>query len=173
MPDTNRTVTSWACKSILAGEQDPIYYIYLRGRGVDYETWLGNISCTVSPIYPAIFPVTYQSSTRVFSTQAEITTSAPVDVFSYLIEHAIFAFRALLRESQTSNSLVVASIQHLGVQILGMRYEQSDQFLPLYEAMLRGILVDEVCTANNSSPFLLINDLSAGYIPAVLIFHDH
>ena len=89
-PDTTQTLTFWACKSLPIGGQDPAYYIYLRGRGVIYETVIGNITCSVGPIQPAVFPVTYQSSTRVFSTQEQISTSGPANTFSDLIEYAIF-----------------------------------------------------------------------------------
>jgi hypothetical protein len=67
-PNTNNTLTSWACKSIPTVEQDPAYYIYLRGL-FRYSTAIGNITCTVFPIQPALFPVTYQSSTGIFLTQ--------------------------------------------------------------------------------------------------------
>jgi hypothetical protein len=80
--DTDQTLTFWACKSIPLSDQGPAYYIYLRGRGKTYEKNIGNITCIIFPAQPAIFPVTYQSSTRVFSTQERITTSPPAIAFS-------------------------------------------------------------------------------------------
>ena len=160
MPDTSRTLAFWACKSIMSiptGEQYPAYYIYLRGRAV-YARAIGNISCTLFPIQPAVFPVTYQSSTGVFSTEERITASAPTENFSYLIEYALLVLRGVLQQAQTISVNLVASLVHdLGVQALELLpTEPDEQYLPLYEAMLQGILVDEVCTASNSSSFLLM-----------------
>jgi len=156
--DTNGTLTLWACKYISTGEQYPAYYIYLRGRA-DYATTIGNISCNVSSIQPAIFPVTYQSSTGVFSTEERITASAPTEPFSDLIDDAIWNFQGVLQQAQTvSVNLVAALVQDLGVQVWKLPPgEQNEQYLRLYEAMIQGILVDEVCTASNSSPpFLMV-----------------
>ena len=158
--DTNYTLTFWACKSLPTGQQDPAYYIYLRGRGF-YEELVGNISCTVSPIQPAVFPVTYHSSTRIFSTQERITTSIPAKTFSDSIEYAIFTLGNVVRQSQTeSDNLVVASVRVLGIQGLApasSAYEQRQYYLLLYEKMIQGILVDAVCTANNPLlPLLMV-----------------
>jgi len=158
-PDTMQTLTFWACKSLPTGEQDPAYYIYLRGRGVIYEPVIGNVTCTVDPIQPAVFPVTYQSSTRVFSTQERISTSAPASTFSDLIEYAIFTLGGVLREAQTvSFNMVAGSVVGLGNKAMGFGLAgQHEQYLPLYEAMIRGILADQVCTSiNYSLPSLMV-----------------
>ena len=157
MTDTGSILTLWACKSIPTGEQFPAYHIYLRGRGGSYETEIGNITCTVSPIQPAVFPVMYQSSTGIFSTQKQITAAAPANSFSNLIEYAISAMQGVVRQAQTvSVNLVAASVQDLGVQAGVPPSKQDEQYLRLYEAMIHGILVDEVCTASNSSLLLLM-----------------
>ena len=155
--DTDSTLTLWACKSIPTGEQYPAYHIYLRGSGGIYETEIGNITCAVSPIQPAVFPVTYQSRTGIFSTQKQITATAPANSFSNLIEYAIWVFQGVLQQAQTvSLNLVAALVQDLGVQD-GVPLElQNEQYLRVYEKMIQGILVDEVCTASNSSPPLLM-----------------
>ena len=158
-PDTERTLAFWACKSLPTGQQDPAYYIYLRGRGT-YEKEIGNISCTVSPIQPAVFPVTYQSSTGVFSTQERITTSIPANTFSDFIEYAILTFGNVLREAQTARANLAVSL----IYVLGMQGSVTVpaslgavEYLPLYEAMIQGILMDAVCTANNYSlPLLMV-----------------
>jgi len=152
-PDTTQTLTFWACKSLPTGEQDPAYYIYLHGRGVIYETVIGNITCTVDPIQPAVFPVMYRSSTRVFSTQERISISAPANTFSDLIEYAIFTFGGTLREAQTvSVNMVAGSVVGLGNKAMGFALaDQNEQYLPLYEAMIRGILADQVRTSINFS----------------------
>jgi hypothetical protein len=33
LPPTGHVLSYWACRSMPNGEQDPAYYIYLRGRG--------------------------------------------------------------------------------------------------------------------------------------------
>jgi hypothetical protein len=148
LPNTNSTLTFWACKSIPTVEQNPAYYIYLRGR-IFYSSAIGNITCTVFPIQPALFPVTYQSSTGIFSTQERITTLQPASLFSEFIEQSIIELAGLVSQSQTlAANLVVESVIKLGVQSLRLPpYAQNSQYLPLYAAMIQGILVDQVCAA--------------------------
>ena len=145
-PDTNQTLTFWACKSLPTGEQETAYYIYLRGSGMIYEPVIGNITCTVYSIQPAVFPVTYQSSTRVFSTQEQISTSAPANTFSNFVEYAIFTLGGALREAQTiSVNMIAGSVEGLGSQAMGFGlYEKKERYLPLFQAMIQGILVDQV-----------------------------
>ena len=101
--------------------------------------------------------MTYQSSTGVFSTQELITPSTtPYHFFSDLIQEVIFALVDVFAIAQnTVNNLVAESITDLGNQALRFP-PPNDQYLPLYEAMIQGILGDWVCTANNSSLPLLI-----------------
>jgi len=149
-------LTLWACKSLPTGEQDMHYYIYLRELGFYFGGGDLNISCTVSPIQPAMFPVTYQSSSHVFSTQEPSATSAPAINFNF-IEQAILALNLAVYLAQTATvNLVADSIEALGAQ--AGQYEESGQYLlPLYKAMIQGILVDKVCTASNSShPLLMV-----------------
>jgi hypothetical protein len=149
--DTNKTLTFWACKPLPTGEQDPAYYIYLRGRGVIYEEDIGNISCTVFP-QPAIFPVLYHSSTDAFSTQEPIITSAHANTFSLFIEHAIITLAIGIQQAQTpSVNLVADSVGSFGLQAMGVGpYNQHTAYLPLYEAIIQGVLVDEVCAVSDS-----------------------
>ena len=157
---TDQTLALWACKSSESptGEQDPTYHIYLRGSGVNYEENIGNISCTVL-MQPAIFPVTYQSSTGVFSTQEQITTSALAheDAFSDLVEEALFMLVIAAWQAQTTSvNLIADSVDALGYQAMGLRLEeQKEKYLPLYGAMIQGMLVDEVCIASSTSCPLL------------------
>jgi len=159
---TDQTLAFWACRSSKpsTGERDSVYHIYLRGRGENYEKNIGNISCTV-PIQPAIFPVTYQSSTRFFSTQEPITTSALADgdTFSALIEETIFILGLAVQQAQTTSvNLVADSVDALGYQAMGFGLEErKEQYLPLYGAMIQGMLVEEVCIASNTPrPSLII-----------------
>lgn len=157
MTNTNNTLAFWACQSIPTVEQDPAYYIYLRGWA-NYATEIGNISCTVSPIQPAIFPVTYRSITGLFSAQEQISASTPSSSFSVIIEAAIIGLGNSINVGQTIyNNLVAASVTNLGVQSLALPADEpNEQYLPLYEAMIQGVLVDQVCTANNSSLSILM-----------------
>ena len=157
-PDTERTLAFWACKSLPTGQQDPAYYIYLRGRGKTYEKSIGNITCIVFPAQPALFPVMYQSSTRFFSTQERITTSPPAISFSLFIEQAISILGIEVQRAQTAGvNLIAESAKVLGIQAGFGPYEKNEKYLPLYGAMIQGILVDDVCTASNSSrPLLMV-----------------
>jgi hypothetical protein len=144
-PNTQNTLTSWACKSIPTDGEDPAYYIYLRGR-MNYETAIGNITCTVSPIQPGIFPVMYQSKTGVFSTKDQIKISEPAKIFSGSIEEALLGLTGVVWQSQTIQSNVMAeSVIGLGVQSLRLLpYEKDKAYLALYAAMIQGILVNQV-----------------------------
>jgi hypothetical protein len=149
-PDTDNTLTIWACKSKPTGEGDVAYYIYLRGPVYD-ALGHGNITCTVTP-RPSIFPVTYQSSTGVFLTQERIRTSNPTTAFFKLVENAISGLPQYLSGQTTDSNLVANSVWNLGIQSLGLAPfgGQDDYYLPLYAAMIQGILVNEVCPASNS-----------------------
>jgi len=154
--DTDRILIFWACKSTPSREQDPPptdYYIYLRGLGEIYEKSIGNISCVFNSMQLPIFPVTYQSTTRVFSTQERNTTSERPHNFDIFIEQALFILGTAVQQAQTTaGNLVASSVQDLGIMTLGVGlYAQDEMYLPLYEAMMQGMLVNEVCTASNSS----------------------
>ena len=161
MPNTNSTLAFWACSN---GQKYATYYIYFHGCSETYEKEIGNITCSVSPIQPAVFPVTYQRSTHVFSTLEEITTSAaPSDFFSMVIEWGMVAFVNLVQVAQNPvHNLVAASVKELGIQALGIQ-PPNDLYLSLYEAMLKGTMVDLVCTANDSSLPLLMVILQVTY----------
>ena len=154
----DETLTFWACKT---EEQNPTYHIYLRGHGKNYERDIGNISCTVSPMQPAIFPVMYQSSTHVFSTQGINSTEPPpakAKTFFDFIEHVISRFGIAVQQAQTGGvNLLAESAKVLGIQGGFGRFTQNKQYLPLYAAIIQGILVDNVCTARNfSRPLLMV-----------------
>ena len=138
------TLGFWACKSPPNGAQDPSYFIYLRGRAY-YRDAIGNITCTVSPIKPAIFPVTYQSEPRIFSLQ-ERTSVSPA-TYPRLIERTLVALGSIVQYSQNFQSnLVAESVITFGVKSFGLPpYVQNPQYLRLYEAMIQGMLEYQVC----------------------------
>jgi len=158
--NTSSTLAVWGCYS----KQDQAYYIYLRGCGDIYETEIGNITCSVFQIQPAVFPVTYQSSTNVFTTQEPVTASAtPSEFFSHSIYSAMKALFNLVILAQNSvNNQIAESVKDLGIQALWLR-PPNDQYMPLYKAMMRGMLMDIVCTAYNSSLPLLMAILQFTY----------
>jgi len=171
-PNTDNTLMMWACKSKPTGEGDVAYYIYLRGPVYD-ASGHGNITCTVTP-RPSIFPVTYQSSTGVFLTQERITTSNPTTAFFKLVENAILGLPEYLSAQTTGSNLVANSVWNLGIQSLGLTPYggQEDDYLPLYAAMIQGILVNEVCPASNSLLLSLMGVPQITYIRFLYSAHE-
>jgi hypothetical protein len=147
-PNGNNTLTSWSCKSVQTENgPDPTYYIYLRGR-VNYQASIGNITCALSPIQPAVFPVTYQTSPGTFSSQEPTATFT--NAFPTLIERVLAALAGVIREAQSIESnLVAESVFTFGVKAFHLPpYQRNDQYLHLYEAMLQGMIEYQVCLAN-------------------------
>ncbi|KDR68394.1 hypothetical protein GALMADRAFT_231359 [Galerina marginata CBS 339.88] len=136
--NSNHGLTFWACKSLMDAGQEPTYFIYLRGN-VGYQP-IGNINCTVSPIQPAVFPVTYQSKTGRFSLMKPVATFATT--FSGYVEQGLVALGGLIAEGQNQQSNVVAeSIITFGVKSFKLPVnEQNPEYLKLSEAMIQGIL---------------------------------
>ena len=91
--------------------------------------------------------------------QEQITTSALAheDAFSDLVEEALFMLVIAAWQAQTTSvNLIADSVDALGYQAMGLRLEeQKEKYLPLYGAMIQGMLVDEVCIASSTSRPLL------------------
>jgi hypothetical protein len=140
-PNSDNSLGFWACKVPGNSEQ---YLLYLLGR-VNYGYAIGSITCTLSAIQPAIFPVTYQSRSGYFFTQNHTTTFA--NTSPEIIQRAIKGLGAVIYESQnTQTNLVAESVITFGVKSYGLPpYNQSEKYLQLYEAMFQGILEYEVC----------------------------
>ena len=147
VPDINSTLTFWACKSIPTGGDELAYYIYLRGRQL-YETAIGNITCTLSPITPAIFPVTYQSASGIFSSTKLLSTFTNTP--PGFIERMLVAFGDIVSEAQnTVANLVAETVIASGVKTFQLQpYQPTEQYLRLYEAMIQGIIEYEVGPMN-------------------------
>ena len=162
MLNTYRTLAAWICYS----QKDLAYNIYLRGCGKVYEREIGNISCSLSSIQPAVFPVTYQSRTHVFSTQEPIRVAeTPSDFFSNFFAGPILSLWDVIWVAQNpTNNLAAELVKDPGIQALFLQ-PPNDQYLPLYEAMLQGIIADLVCIANDydSSLHLLMYILQFTY----------
>ena len=149
-PNTNNTLTFWSCKSVQTGNgPDPTYYIYLRGHGQFYEPEIGSITCALSPIRPAVFPVMYQTSAGIFSSQEQTATFT--NTFPTLIERVLVALGGVIQEAQSikSGNLVSESVITFGVKAFRLPpYQQNDEYLRLYEAMIQGMIEYQVCLAN-------------------------
>jgi hypothetical protein len=147
--NTNNTLTFWACKSVPTDGKEPNYYVYLRGR-LNYAP-IANVTCLISSIQPAIFPVEYQSAPSIFSSSSEPNATFANATFPTpaLIEYAV-GVGAVIQESQNIQSnLVAESVITFGVKNFQLQpYERNEKYLRLYEAMIKGILEYEVCLVN-------------------------
>jgi len=128
----------WACKAPSLGGVDQ-YLLYLSGRQA-YSDVIGNMTCTLSPVQPAAFPVTYHSQSGYFSARNQTTTFTNTP--SQLIERAIRGLAAVIVEAQNVDSnLVAESVIAAGVKSFGLQpYIQDPKYLRLYEAMFQGII---------------------------------
>ena len=146
--NVNSTLTFWACKSVPTDGKDPTYYVYLRGR-VNYASSIANITCLVSSIQAAIFPVEYQSAPSLFSSSSEPNTTFS-NANLGLIERAVGGLGTIIQEGQNIDSnLVVESITTYGVQGFQLSPNERNQtYLRLYEEMIKGIFEYEVCLVN-------------------------
>jgi len=145
--NTNNTLTFWACKSVPTDGKEPIYHVYLRGRR-NYETSIGNITCLVSSIQPAIFPVEYQSAPSIFSSKSSNMTFA--NTTPGLMELALGGLGAVIWEGQNIRSNLVAdTVITFGVKDFQLLPdERNETYLRLYEEMIKGIIEHEVCLVN-------------------------
>ena len=159
----NPDLTFWACKN------ETSYFLYLRGSL--YYGWLENITCTVSPIQPAIFPVTYQSVPGTFSLRKEIATSPTT--YSGIIDHAVVTLGNVIQEAAGSTSNTVAdSVFTFGAKFFDLPPNtNTPESLMLFATMIQGILDYEVCPVNA----LLTSSFhvrSIGHIHPVDLFNE-
>ena len=151
--NSNNSLTFWACKS--PGTNVSSYLLYLRGLQ-NYAESIGNITCTAS-IQPAIFKVKYDSYLGAFRSHHVIETSPTM--FSGFIDLAVGELGTIIADAQTQElNLVADSVTALGVNYFGFPADgQQAEYLPLYGAMLQGILEYEVSRYYNCSfAFLII-----------------
>ena len=150
VPDTNYLMY-WACQSPTNDTQALSYVIYLSGPVNGYFNNTGNITCTVSPMQPAIYSVTYHSTTDTFFAGAALPANEPAayspSAFSSLVNYTFIGLGSVLEEGQNFDSnLVAESVITFGVKSFGLApYVRNDTFLRLYEQMIQGILEYEVC----------------------------
>lgn len=155
-PNSNHGLMFWACKSPPT-TPELSYFIYLNGRA-NYATEIGNITCTVSPVQPAIFPLTYQSVQNTFSSTTP-TVLGTVN-FSRFIDQSVTALGGLVAEAQNQQSnLVAESVITFGAKYYNLPEDNQDpRYLQLYEAMIQGVIEYLVYIMRFSSltPLLII-----------------
>ena len=152
VPNANNTLGFWACQSLPAAGETPTYFIYLSGhRGFpgSYQDSIGNITCTVSPIQPAIYPLTYQSLPRIFSTKGPIANSTRM--YPRLIQYALVGLSGVISQAQNRQAnLVAESVITFGVKSFRLPPDKQDpKYLELYQSMIQGILEYEVRPLNS------------------------
>ena len=163
---SNNTLVYWACQSVLNGAPVASYTVYLAGLNF-YAPEIGNITCTVEPMQTAIYPVTYQSTTRIFSA-AGPTVAAPI-AFSPHINNALIGLGDIISEGQNFEAnLVAESVFTFGVKSFGVRPQQNSQYLRLFEQMIQGILEYEVRPVNISS-FLQSHRCPTGHLYSIVV----
>jgi hypothetical protein len=154
VPPSNNSLAFWACKT---GKDSYTLYISGHSRSGGYTTGIGNITCSVAPFQPALFPLTYTGKSDVFAVQNHVFRSP--NTHTELLTRAIRGLGDNIKESQNmqSNSLA-ESIISFGVKFFELQpYVQNEKYLRLYEAMIQGILDYEVRSIHClSSPLMLL-----------------
>jgi hypothetical protein len=151
VPPSNHSLAFWACKP---GKDS--YTLYIRGSGF-YTTGIGNITCSVAPFQPALFPLTYTGKSGVFAVQNPVFRSP--NTHTELLTRSIMGLGDNIMESQnTQSNLLAESIISFGVKFFELKpYVQNEKYLRLYEAMIQGILDYEVRSIHClSSPLMLL-----------------
>jgi hypothetical protein len=150
---SNNTLAYWACQSETNADS---YSIYLAGTGLQangyYFTTFGNIACSVNRVQTAIYPVTYNSTTKIFTAGQPAPESFADITFPNLLPYAFQALGSAISEGQNFEANLVAE------SVLTFAYKSfnvtpppgnsnlSPQFLRLFEQMIQGILEYEVCS---------------------------
>ena len=103
----------WACETSTSGDA---YNVYLRG-GTKYKASIGNITCIVKPVQPAVFKLDYIGKLGAFnSTETAISTSSGTS--TELVRRAVVTLgdvRGLFHTLGISNLMFSFSyIDHLG-----------------------------------------------------------
>ncbi|EAU93628.2 hypothetical protein CC1G_02858 [Coprinopsis cinerea okayama7 len=144
VPNSNNSFAFWACKAPSMDESFPSYYLYFRGLR-NYVDTMGNITCLLSPLQTSVFPTTYLSEGKLF-TSPENATSAPSPVYDGLIEQSLVGLVGVAKDAQSYQSnLVHESVVTVGVKSFDLEpHGRQDRYLPLLAAMVQGMLEYEV-----------------------------
>lgn len=140
----------WACLTSPPGNVES-YNLYFRGNGT-YENMTGNMTCNISSMQSAIFPVEYNNQTNLFTVNSASNSSVST-ISSALMRGAINSMGHVIWGSQQySANFVAESVITFGVKSYKLQpYDRSETYLRLYEAMIQGLLDYQVCTFNIQS----------------------
>ena len=110
---TNHALGFWACETSTSGDA---YNVYLRG-GNKYNASIGNITCIVKPVQPAVFKLDYIGKLGAFNS-AETAISTSSGTSTELVRRAVGALGSVCSLFHTlgiSNLMFSFSyIDHLG-----------------------------------------------------------
>jgi hypothetical protein len=105
------------------------------------------MTCTMSPVQHALFPVQYSGNNKYFATQNPVSTAS--NFSTQLLDRSVFAVINAVEESQgLVSNLVAESIITYGIKDFGIPVSssltQNATYLRLFEAMIQGIFQYEV-----------------------------
>jgi hypothetical protein len=136
---SNYSIGFWACRTAQSGNSYTLYFNTVHSYRI-----FGNITCTVSPIQPAVFSVNYAGQRGAFSILEQISVSpnASTDLLAAGMSDLA---QAMMIAQSPSNHLVINSVLSFGVQYFGLSPSNPDStYLRILEAMVQGILDYEV-----------------------------
>ena len=154
VPASNRTLGFWACQTSPSRNS---YTMYLEGRKT-YADTIGNITCNISPIQPAVFSVNYTGQLGAFTILEQI--SASPNTSSDLVVSAMLGLGdTIWRAQSVAGNLVADSALNFGIQSLGLApNSQNPTYLRIFEALIQGILdyeVRSICSLSFLFPYAL------------------
>lgn len=110
----------------------PVSSIYVEST--IHKTEIGNITRTLSPIQPVIFPLTYQSISDTFNTGNSSVVSATQ--FSGIVDQSMVALGAIISEAQTRPS---QSSSWIGLYLRDKIFQLTGEWTELeISAVIRG-----------------------------------
>lgn len=143
---SNNYLAFWACQTAQSGDS---YNLYLRGVGAYFAPEIGNITCIISPIQPAVFEVNY--SGQVLTVAQEYISKSPM-IHTDLIRGAVEALGDIVWQVQTlAGNSVADLVLDSATRDCGIApANRSEEVLKLFEAVIQGMLEYDVCliTAN-------------------------
>ena len=135
----------WACQSASKDAQNPSYLLYFRGYD-NYSKTIGNVTCSVSPLQTAVFPLDFRSSTDAFSVQVGSPINATAFSSALFIDDLLFSLANIISSAQNFESNLLADI----VVESGVKYgslsgtTQDPDYLNILREMIQGVLEYEV-----------------------------
>ena len=165
----NNVLAYWACQSPPSnGIPTDSYSIYLYGVN-NYKVTFANITCSLWPIQTAIYPVTYHSTTNLFTTGKPTLGSLTNITFPNLLTYALTGLGETISEGQNFQANPVAeSVLTFAYKSFNvpLHANKSETFLRLFEQMIQGIVEYEVCSIDISSRHPSYRHPS-GHLPAI------